>query len=78
MTKYIANKANLKMMMNLLRYKTKNIQFEAFHVFKVGVLLPFFDSVSEDFLDFKKNQQIRKLEFQFSCFAKNSLLRQLR
>ena len=36
MTKYIANEANLKMMMNLLRNKSKNIQFEAFHVFKVG------------------------------------------
>jgi calcium binding protein 39 len=35
MTKYIANEANLKMMMNLLRDKSKNIQFEAFHVFKV-------------------------------------------
>ena len=38
MTKYIANEANLKMMMNLLRDKSKNIQFEAFHVFKVGFL----------------------------------------
>jgi len=35
MTKYIANEGNLKMMMNLLRDKSKNIQFEAFHVFKV-------------------------------------------
>ena len=37
MTRYIANEANLKMMMNLLRDKSKNIQFEAFHVFKVSV-----------------------------------------
>jgi hypothetical protein len=36
MTRYISNEANLKMMMNLLRDKSKNIQFEAFHVFKVG------------------------------------------
>jgi hypothetical protein len=36
MTRYIASEANLKMMMNLLRDKSKNIQFEAFHVFKVG------------------------------------------
>jgi hypothetical protein len=36
MTRYIANEANLKMMMNLLRDKSKNIQFEAFHVFKVS------------------------------------------
>lgn len=37
MTQYIANESNLKMMMNLLRDKSKNIQFEAFHVFKVCV-----------------------------------------
>ena len=35
MTRYIADETNLKMMMNLLRDKSKNIQFEAFHVFKV-------------------------------------------
>lgn len=35
MTRYISNEANLKMMMNLLRDKSRNIQFEAFHVFKV-------------------------------------------
>ncbi|EKM53238.1 uncharacterized protein PHACADRAFT_99790 [Phanerochaete carnosa HHB-10118-sp] len=40
MTRYIANEANLKMMMNLLRDKSKNIQFEAFHVFKVFVANP--------------------------------------
>ncbi|EJD45523.1 mo25 protein [Auricularia subglabra TFB-10046 SS5] len=40
MTRYIANEANLKMMMNLLRDRSKNIQFEAFHVFKVFVANP--------------------------------------
>ncbi|KAJ3184755.1 Calcium-binding protein 39, partial [Irineochytrium annulatum] len=35
MTKYIGNAENLKLMMNLLRDKSRNIQFEAFHVFKV-------------------------------------------
>lgn len=40
MTRYIANDVNLKMMMNLLRNKSKNIQFEAFHVFKVFVANP--------------------------------------
>jgi calcium binding protein 39 len=40
MTRYIANDANLKMMMNLLRDRSKNIQFEAFHVFKVFVANP--------------------------------------
>ncbi|KAJ7750386.1 Mo25-like protein [Mycena maculata] len=40
MTKYIADEANLKMIMNLLRDKSKNIQYEAFHVFKVFVANP--------------------------------------
>lgn len=40
MTKYIESEDNLKVMMNLLRDKSKNIQFEAFHVFKVSI--PFF------------------------------------
>lgn len=40
MTRYIANESNLKMMMNLLRDRSKNIQFEAFHVFKVFVANP--------------------------------------
>lgn len=31
------DKENLKMMMNLLRDKSPNIQYEAFHVFKVKV-----------------------------------------
>jgi len=35
MIKYISMPENLKLMMNLLRDKSKNIQFEAFHVFKV-------------------------------------------
>ncbi|KAG9009528.1 hypothetical protein FRB90_008332 [Tulasnella sp. 427] len=40
MTRYIANEANLKLIMNLLRDKSRNIQFEAFHVFKVFVANP--------------------------------------
>ncbi|ODN98076.1 hypothetical protein I350_07718 [Cryptococcus amylolentus CBS 6273] len=40
MTRYIGSEANLKMMMNFLRDKSKNIQFEAFHVFKVFVANP--------------------------------------
>ena len=35
MTKYVTNADNLKLLMNLLRDKSKNIQYEAFHVFKV-------------------------------------------
>ena len=37
MTVYISNPDNLKLMMNLLRDSSRNIQFEAFHVFKVGM-----------------------------------------
>ncbi|XP_077988383.1 calcium-binding protein 39-like [Glandiceps talaboti] len=40
MTKYISNPDNLKLMMNMLRDKSRNIQFEAFHVFKVFVANP--------------------------------------
>ncbi|EDQ87628.1 uncharacterized protein MONBRDRAFT_27016 [Monosiga brevicollis MX1] len=40
MTKYISNKNNLKLMMTLLGDKSRNIQFEAFHVFKVFVANP--------------------------------------
>jgi calcium binding protein 39 len=40
MTKYISNPDNLKLMMNMLKQKARNIQFEAFHVFKVFVANP--------------------------------------
>eukprot|EP01101_Sappina_pedata_P004581 TRINITY_DN1978_c0_g1_i1.p2 TRINITY_DN1978_c0_g1~~TRINITY_DN1978_c0_g1_i1.p2 ORF type:complete len:335 (+),score=183.11 TRINITY_DN1978_c0_g1_i1:30-1034(+) len=40
MTKYISDVENLKLMMNLLRDKSKSIQFESFHVFKVFVANP--------------------------------------
>ncbi|GAB1605291.1 protein Mo25-like [Argonauta hians] len=40
MTRYITNPDNLKLMMNMLREKSRNIQFEAFHVFKVFVANP--------------------------------------
>jgi len=40
MTKYISDQPNLKLMMVLLRDKSRNIQFEAFHVFKVFVANP--------------------------------------
>ncbi|KAK2499945.1 hypothetical protein MC885_006538 [Smutsia gigantea] len=39
-TKYISKPENLKLTMNLLRDKSPNIQFEAFHVFKVFVASP--------------------------------------
>lgn len=40
MTRYISVEGNLKMMMNFLRDKSRNIQYEAFHVFKVGQVTP--------------------------------------
>ncbi|KAF7729265.1 mo25 protein [Apophysomyces ossiformis] len=40
MTRYISSADNLKSMMNLLRDRSRNIQFEAFHVFKVFVANP--------------------------------------
>lgn len=42
MTRYIESEDNLKVMMNLLRDKSKNIQFEAFHVFKVRNQFPLY------------------------------------
>lgn len=40
MQRYISCPENLKLMMNLLKDKSRNIQFEAFHVFKVFVANP--------------------------------------
>ena len=40
MTKYISDQSNLKLMMTLLRDKSRSIQFEGFHVFKVFVANP--------------------------------------
>lgn len=40
MTRYVGQPENLKMMMNMMRESSRNIQFEAFHVFKVFVANP--------------------------------------
>nr|ACO14798.1 Mo25 [Caligus clemensi] len=40
MTRYISNPDNLKLMMNMLKDNSRNIQFEGFHVFKVFVANP--------------------------------------
>jgi len=40
MTRYIGSQENLKLMMTLLRDKSRSIQYEAFHVFKVFVANP--------------------------------------
>lgn len=40
MMRYIVDKANLRIIMTLLRHNQPNVQFEAFHVFKVFVANP--------------------------------------
>lgn len=40
MIRYISSKENLKLIMNQLRDQSSNIQFEAFHVFKIFVAYP--------------------------------------
>lgn len=40
MTRYISSPENLKLMMKMLKERSRNIQFEAFHVFKVFVANP--------------------------------------
>lgn len=44
MERFIGEEGNLRVIMNLLREKSKNIQFEAFHVFKVSFSIRF-DSI---------------------------------
>ena len=58
MTKYISNPNNLKLMMNLLKNPSKNIQFEAFHVFKVFVANPNKDRAILDIL-LKNKEKVR-------------------
>lgn len=60
MTKYISKPENLKLMMNLLRDKSRNIQFEAFHVFKVFVANP---NKTQPVLDILLKNQSKLIEF---------------
>lgn len=60
MTRYIGDPANLKLMMNMLRDKSKNIQFEAFHVFKVFVANP---NKSKAILDILLKNKPKLIEF---------------
>uniref|UniRef100_A0A8C2PUI3 Calcium binding protein 39 n=1 Tax=Cyprinus carpio TaxID=7962 RepID=A0A8C2PUI3_CYPCA len=60
MTKYISKPENLKLMMNLLRDKSRNIQFEAFHVFKVFVANP---NKTQSILDILLKNQTKLIEF---------------
>ncbi|KAM3933897.1 calcium-binding protein 39-like isoform 1-T2 [Leptodactylus fuscus] len=66
MTKYISKPENLKLMMNLLRDKSPNIQFEAFHVFKVFVANP---NKTQPIVDILLKNQTKLIEF-LSSFQK--------
>lgn len=67
MTKYISKPENLKLMMNLLRDKSRNIQFEAFHVFKTWFsLLQVFvanPNKTQPILDILLKNQTKLIEF---------------
>ncbi|XP_001949162.2 protein Mo25 [Acyrthosiphon pisum] len=60
MTRYISNPDNLKLMMNMLKEKSRNIQFEAFHVFKVFVANP---NKPKPILDILLRNQDKLVEF---------------
>ncbi|XP_048458776.1 calcium-binding protein 39-like [Rhincodon typus] len=60
MTRYISKPENLKLMMNLLRDQSRNIQFEAFHVFKVFVANP---NKTQPILDILLKNQTKLIEF---------------
>ncbi|XP_006030251.1 PREDICTED: calcium-binding protein 39-like isoform X2 [Gavialis gangeticus] len=66
MTKYISKPENLKLMMNLLRDKSPNIQFEAFHVFKVFVASP---NKTQPIVEILLKNQPKLIEF-LSSFQK--------
>ncbi|XP_028412712.1 calcium-binding protein 39-like [Dendronephthya gigantea] len=62
MTRYISNQENLKLMMNMLRDKSRNIQFEAFHVFKIFVANPNKTQPIRDILIKNKEKLVEFLE----------------
>ncbi|XP_061901412.1 calcium binding protein 39, like 1 [Entelurus aequoreus] len=86
MKKYISRADNLKMMMNMLRDNSRNIQFEAFHVFKVFVANPEKTQPVLDILlknqaklvEFLTNFQTDRSEDEQFCDEKNYLIKQIR
>jgi len=60
MTNYISSPDNLKLMMNMLKERSRNIQFEAFHVFKVFVANP---NKPKPILDILLRNQERLIDF---------------
>uniref|UniRef100_A0A8C8FMY3 Uncharacterized protein n=1 Tax=Oncorhynchus tshawytscha TaxID=74940 RepID=A0A8C8FMY3_ONCTS len=69
MTRYISKPENLKLMMNLLRDKSPNIQFEAFHVFKVFVANP---NKTQPIIDILLKNQPKLIDF-LSNFQKDRM-----
>jgi len=61
MTAYVDSPDHLKLCMNLLRDKSKNVQYEAFHVFKVFVANPKKSKPVEHLLIKNKEQLLRFL-----------------
>ncbi|XP_064394711.1 calcium-binding protein 39-like [Halichondria panicea] len=61
MTRYISNPENLKLMMMMLRDRSRNIQFEAFHVFKVFVANPNKTKAIQDILLKNKDKLVEFL-----------------
>lgn len=61
MTRYISNPENLKLMMMMLRDPSRNIQFEAFHVFKVFVANPNKTKATQDILLKNKDKLVEFL-----------------
>uniref|UniRef100_A0A158R4K9 Non-specific serine/threonine protein kinase n=1 Tax=Syphacia muris TaxID=451379 RepID=A0A158R4K9_9BILA len=59
MMRYINEAENLKLIMNLLREKSRSIQFEAFHVFKVFVANPKKERIIAEILYINKDKLSR-------------------
>ena len=60
--RYVNDRANLKLMMNLLLDKSKTIQSEAFHIFKLFVVNPYKDDQIIGILYMNKGKLIKYLE----------------
>jgi len=65
MTRYISNPDNLKLMMNMLKEKSRNIQFEAFHVFKVCVCVCVYIYIYSSIQIFNSQFTLRFYIFEF-------------
>lgn len=86
MTRYISNPENLKLMMMMLRDPSRNIQFEAFHVFKVFVANPNKTKPIQDILlknkdklvDFLSKFHTDRTEDEQFCDEKSYLIKQIK